>query len=367
MKKNIILLFVSTITIFAICEVAIRILLPQVNDHDSMFQFEKELGWEFIPNKKGEIFYEGGIHLTIEVNEDGYRDTSFQEKDGETKIMVLGDSFVSNISVESKEVFTQVMEDQLANTSVYNLGVNGYGQVQEYLVLKKWFPKIQPDVVVVLVYLRNDYTDNIGKYSWLYSRPTVVFDTDDSSLHINPPSTKVKRTLPFYYKSHMFRFVKKSISNIKSKTEKKTNTSYTPPEVYTCSVPFSEDTKGMYDTMQKLLLEIDTYANDNGVPVVFALAPSMVQVEDELWSKLEKYDTSIHLENDVPNRTLLTFAKNNNLKMLDLMPSLQEAHRKGVKMYNAYEQHWTVQGNKVVGDVLSKYIQQEIIKNQDSL
>lgn len=368
MKKNILLLIVSTVIVLAICELFVRILFPQINTHDAMFQFDETLGWEFIPNKKGTIVYEGGINLTVQVNEDGYRDVSFLSKNEDTKIMVLGDSFVSNISVEDDQVFTQVIESQLANTSVYNLGVNGYGQVQEYLVLKEWYPKLQPDLIVVLIYLRNDFTDNMGKYPWLYPRPTAVFDTD-VPVQIIPPSTEyqTKEKLPFYYSSHLYRFVKKSLSNIKSKTVKGGNASYTPPEVYTCQYPMTEESKEMYDTMERMILEMHQYGKDKNTPVVFALAPSMVQVEEDLWSQVTAYDSSIHLQNDLPNATLSAFAKANNISIIDLMPALKKAHQSGVKMYNSQEQHWTKEGNKVVGDVLSKHIQEINKKVQDSL
>lgn len=368
MKKNILLLVVSTVIVLAICELFIRILFPQINAHDAMFQFNETLGWEFIPNKKGTIVYEGGINLTVQVNEDGYRDASFQSKNEDTKIMVLGDSFVSNVSVEDDQVFTQVMESQLTNTSVYNLGVNGYGQVQEYLVLKEWYPKLQPDLIMVLIYLRNDFTDNMGKYPWLYPRPTAIFDTD-VPVQIIPPSTEyeTKKKLPFYYKSHLYRFVKKSFSNIKSKTVKGDNASYTPPEVYTCRYPMNEDSKELYDTMERMILEIDQYGKHNNTPVVFALAPSMVQVESNLWSQVESYDTSIHLQNDLPNATLSAFAKANNISIIDLMPVLKKAHQRGVKMYNSQEQHWTVEGNKVVADILTTYVQEVKTQSQDSL
>jgi len=359
MKKNILLLIISTAIILGICEVAIRILLPQINDHDVMFQFEKELGWEFIPNKKGSIVYDGGIDHSIQINKEGYRDSSFEEKTNDTKIMVLGDSFVSNISVEDDEVFTQLIENNLTHTSVYNLGVNGYGQVQEYLMLKKWLPEIQPDMIVVLIYLRNDFTDNMNQTPWLYPRPTVVFDTD-IPIQIIPPSTnyKKKEALPFYYKSHLYRLVKKSISNIKSASQKETNL-HTPPEVYTCRNPLSEETKMMYETMQRLLVEIDAYCKQSDIPIVFALAPSMVQIEDALWTEVQEFDTTINLQRDLPNKSLLAFAKAHQLQMIDLMPALLTSERKGIKMYNIQEQHWTAEGNKVVAEVLARYLQNQ--------
>lgn len=369
MRKKIVLFVISTVVTLLICELLIRIAFPQISDHDTMFQFEENIGWEFIPDKEVQIVYEEGINHAMKVNEDGYRDTPFGEKKDSSKIMLLGDSFASNISVKDDEVFTRVMEDLLPNTSVYNLGVNGYGQVQEYMILKEWFPKIQPDLVVVLIYLRNDFTDNMGKYPWLYPRPTVAFN-EGGSMQITPPSIAnytSKKKLPFYYKSHLFLFVKRRIATIKAKFSKEEDASYTPPEIHTCNTTFSDETKAMYEMMGKLMLEMNQYGKDNNTPIVFVLAPSLVQVEDALWTEVTEYDTTLRLQNDLPNTTLLAFAKANNLQMIDLMPSLQKAHRSGSKMYNTQEQHWTVQGNKVVADALSGYIKEFRTRSQDSL
>lgn len=355
MLKKALLVLISTVVTLLLCELIVRIFIPQINEHDIMFQFDEELGWEFIPNKKGTIVYEGGINQTIQINNDGYRDTPFEDKDKASKIMVVGDSFVSNISVEDDAVFTQVLEQQLDNTSVYNFGVNGYGQVQEYLILKEWLPKIQPNAIVVFIYLRNDFTDNSNKTPWLYPRPTVAFDTDVPIQIIPPPTTyKEKEVLPFYYKSHLYRLVKKSIATIKSKSKNDID-AYTPPEVYTCQSPLSEEAKILYETMQQLLLAINHYGEESNIPVTFVLAPSMVQVEDDLWKQVQEYDPSITLQNDLPNETLLAFAKANQIEMIDLLPALQEAQRKGIKMYNTIEQHWTEEGNKVVAEVLTNY------------
>lgn len=358
MRTNFLLLLISTVCTLVLCELGVRFFMPQINEHDLMFQVDKDLGWTFIPNKRGNIIYEGGIRHTIQTNTEGYRDVPFDSKNENVKIMVLGDSFVSNISVNSATVFTRLMEEQLETTSVYNFGVNGYGQVQELLVLKKWAPQLKPDIALVLIYLRNDFTDNTYKTQWLYPRPSVAFNTE-GGLQISPPSQnyKKKEALPYYYKSHIFRLLKQSVANIKQKTTKDFSLEDLPPEHYICRTPFSKETALMYETMKRLVLEINAYGKTLDIPVVFALAPSLVQVNDELWLKLQEADKSVSLQRDLPNRELLDFAKTHAIEMIDLMPSLRHAQNKGISMYNIKEQHWTAEGNVLVAKVLCEYLE----------
>jgi len=365
MRKNILLLCISTLLTLCGCELLIRVLIPQASYHDVMYRAEKKLGWEFVPDKKVKVVYEGGINHFINFNQDGFRDTPFTKKTEAYKIMVLGDSFVSNIAVEDEEVFTQVMEEQIGSTSVYNFGVNGYGQIQEYLLLKEWLPRVKADLIVQFIYLRNDFTDNVAKFPWLFPRPTATFDANDK-MQIEAPNFenhKAKEKPPIYYKSQLFLFIKRRLSQLKAKTANKTNALFIPPEIYTCRKPQSDDTVELYEIMQKLLLEINQYAKTNNTPVIFVLAPSLFQVEDSLWSELQVYDPTVVLQRDLPNQKLIAFAMENNLEMLDLMPLLREANRNESQLYHDKEQHWTVEGNRVVAHALAKYIKTRIKPN----
>ena len=129
----------------------------------------------------------------IQTNSLGFRDNPLPlDEDKKRKILVIGDSFVSNISVKDNEVFTEIIERQLKNTAVLNFGVPGYGQVQEYLLLKEWFCKINPDLVIVVVFIRNDFEDNVGRHWFHNPRPTASWSKEDSFLKINPPSQPCK-------------------------------------------------------------------------------------------------------------------------------------------------------------------------------
>ena len=159
-----------------------------------MFEYDAVLGWKFIPSKTGAILYGKEANHNIRTNELGFRGGSLPfDSDEQKKILVLGDSFVSNLAVKEHEVFTEIIEDKLENTVVLNAGVNGYSQVQQYLLLKQIYEKFKPDLILSMIYLRNDFHENLGGF-WLYPRPTVSWSSDESEFKIIPtPPNKEKQ------------------------------------------------------------------------------------------------------------------------------------------------------------------------------
>jgi hypothetical protein len=110
--------------------------------------------------------------------------------------------------------------------------------------------------------------------------------------------------------------------------------------------------------MEEILLRIASYAGERGVPIVFAIAPSIVQVEEELWSStLAAFgEASENYVRALPNDRLMKFAEKNNLLMIDLLPMLQSETEKGNKLYHRDEQHWNIDGNRAVAESLIAYL-----------
>ncbi len=109
--------------------------------------------------------------------------------------------------------------------------------------------------------------------------------------------------------------------------------------------------------MEELLLRIANYVDERGVPLVFAIAPSVFQVEEERWSRLLKYaEESEKYIRSLPNDKLMQFAEKNNLLMIDLLPKFQYEAKKGKTLYNRTEQHWNSDGNLLVAHSLLEYL-----------
>ena len=361
-RKEITLIIISCVIALIIGEFALRTFLPQTTDYGHMIAYDSILGWKFISNGKGVMAHRGTPPNVIETNSLGFRDHAPSEKK-KKKLMVLGDSFVANIALEDKEVFTEIMEDQLEEYDVLNFGVNGYGQVQEYLLLEKWIDVIDPDVILLIVYPQNDFADNMGTYRF-YPRPSASLVGVDSILTIHRQLKDLKIGKGFgdlFSESHVNWLVTRAFNNLFSKPD-----SLYLTEFYTCQSPIPPGYRASFKIMQELLIKIDSLGKEKNIRVVFALAPSILQVDDNLWKLfLERNSfTKKSFKRSSPNDRLMQFAKDNNLLMLDLLPVFLDERKKNVKFYHPVEQHWTKEGNQVVATALMDFLESKSLTDK---
>jgi len=75
------------------------------------------------------------------------------------KIFVIGDSFTNGCGVEEKYMYYNVIKKTL-DSEMFVYGGLGYGTLQEYLVLDKYFDAIKPDLVILQV-CANDFINNM--------------------------------------------------------------------------------------------------------------------------------------------------------------------------------------------------------------
>lgn len=93
------------------------------------------------------------------INADGFRSIPFRnDTTRKRKVLLLGDSFTWGHSATH---FSQSFGELLAagGYAVYNSGISGADPTQYAAVARKYIPIIQPDVVVVNLYLGNDIFD----------------------------------------------------------------------------------------------------------------------------------------------------------------------------------------------------------------
>ncbi len=118
-----------------------------------VWRYDPELGWWHQPNAHG-TFVKIDCRQTIDINSHGLREREigYQKPEGVTRILVLGNSVTVGFEVPREQVFTRVMEEELARlgckAQVLNAACRGWGSDQALLYLRREGLKYRPDLVM---------------------------------------------------------------------------------------------------------------------------------------------------------------------------------------------------------------------------
>ncbi|MFH1957013.1 MAG: SGNH/GDSL hydrolase family protein [bacterium] len=107
--------------------------------------FSKYLGWETAPNISVEKRYKRYGKIKFTTTKWGFRvfgDTNTSK----TKILVIGDSITQANTVSDGNTYYDFLKNK--DTEIFAYGCGGYGSLQEYMILDKFFDIIKPDIIL---------------------------------------------------------------------------------------------------------------------------------------------------------------------------------------------------------------------------
>ncbi len=128
-----------------------------------LFADDPSMGYRLKPGARVR-FATTEFDTALAVNSSGVRDDDEigAKTPDERRIVILGDSLVMAVQVPFQQTFGELLERRLnAKQSRYryrviNAGVQGYGPVEELLLLRAVAPAMQPDVVIETIFVGND-------------------------------------------------------------------------------------------------------------------------------------------------------------------------------------------------------------------
>ena len=124
---------------------------------ERIYNYDAELGWFPVPNS--DVTFTGMRTIKVRHNSLGLRDIEHDMAPKPT-VAFVGDSFVWGYDAQQNERFTEVLRTKMPEHRIVNAGVTAYGTDQEYLLLRRLWDRIQPNVVVLMVCVDNDRKDN---------------------------------------------------------------------------------------------------------------------------------------------------------------------------------------------------------------
>jgi hypothetical protein len=196
--REIFLQLAIVIATLAAIELFLRIIdLRELRDgygpgYTIVHRYDPELGWFPIPNSVAA--FTGSRTISVQHNSLGLRDIE-HERTGRPAVLFLGDSFVWGYDVEAGERFTELLRAELSGIEIVNVGVNGYGTDQEYLLLNRIWSAFRPDVVVLMFTTSNDRDDNsTNMRSDGYYKPYLAQAADGAWRFVGLPVPKSRQT-----------------------------------------------------------------------------------------------------------------------------------------------------------------------------
>ena len=375
---NIFLVFLSVATtIFAV-----ELMLRFYYEPDIVMGYRAPhpvLGWVLEPNKAYQNLLKEAT-VSVSYNSKGFRDVEHVEENTDKmfRILVLGDSFMEAYSVELNESFAKLLESNInkmgRKAEVINLGVGGYGTLQEYLVFHELGKIYKPELVLLGFYLANDVSDNSLEISSLmYTGMMKV----DSRPFLEPGSSNEWRVKKgnfevalsryesvkeqrdsFLGKMVLIQLVRRMISDKKG-VYKKSNMLAQYGVSY-CSEPI-EYTRA-WETTKRILAQLKLEVEVMGGKLVVFSVPALQDTSPQYMERV--LDSVAHPERicfeDAPGyEKLNTILTELEIDFVDLLPDFRRHDDEGVTLFRQSDRHWNPAGHNLAAKNVSEALKKK--------
>lgn len=308
----------------------------------------------------------GFVHLGFPHNSAGFYDDEFQPavQRSSPMVAVIGDSFSLSV-VPHRAHYTTVCEKLLGDTVVYNVGVGACGPEEYRELLVTDVRPLEPDAVVVAVFVGNDLHDlrlhMVGKRarSWLdrgncrllliaarvlklarerrrggamWGNDSRRLDTEEEIVAAYPWFVDPRRDQPAMSEEAYMELVRIRIP--------------------TACRPQPARIRALLD----VLLSMRALA---GKPFGVVLLPAEFQVEDRVWEEALAGLDGDGYDRDEPQRSVLAALRAAGVPCLDLLPRFRAAEPfdDGDRhLYRPRDTHFGVIGNRIAGEELAPFV-----------
>ena len=289
----------------------------------------------------------------IAINSAGVRGDELGPKPpGERRIAILGDSIVLSVQVDLATTFAARLERHLneagpARTRVINGGVQGYGPIEELLFYRHVVSGLEPDVVLVFVFVANDAIEAIDSAPKLTADPgNVAPATDEATFFAR---RMVRRSM-------VLQTVRLRVNEALDWLRPDAAPSLSRPLGTYAQRPPAEVARGMAIT-RDVIGTLAREAAARGTRVGLVLVPARLQLNDTDFGHLQATARAAghELLRDAATARFAEALAPLGLPMLDLLPVLK-AQPEPADLFFRENIHFTPRGHAVVCEALAAFV-----------
>ena len=288
----------------------------------------------------------GAPDWDFRLNSQGFKDLAFEPKrDGVYRILGLGDSFAFGVVPYADNYLTRLeamLQAQGLEVEIYNMGIPGAGPGDYLALLVREGLALEPDMVLVSVFIGNDFSDSrrrgLHEYSYLVSflRYLNAVNQDYEGRVVHGPTDYCDDCPNFTTERFLQLEAKRSF-------------------VFRHGDPKFE--RRFDDTMHHLE-KLQSLCAREGIELLVALIPDEMQVDPALLERVAEthFDGLPAAAWDLqqPNRRLAEAFERLSIAYLDLLPALSEPDRP--PLYRPRDSHWNIAGNRRAAEALLPWV-----------
>ncbi|MBC8494549.1 SGNH/GDSL hydrolase family protein [archaeon] len=337
LKSRIFLTIITIIIVLAILEI---ILTIRENPSYKSDRFEildnPILGYRGTETVEEIITNPNGSKEVLGRNSLGFRDKerSFENKNNQSRIVVLGDSVMLGEKVRANESIPSLLNKKTQQTNeqyeFINLAQNGYTAVQELEILKMYGIKYDPELVIIGYVINDAGTPDNGPIALMQGhREAINWKNRILKQAGMPRSCEVKN---FFNKFMIVKEFQTKINNLKPNNNKSS--------VYNLWSPYYKD-QCEWGTVEYAFLEIAKISKEKEFEVLLVIMPFMWMGEDI--SDLQEIYDLVRAEGE-----------KNGFHILSLVEPIEEQGFSNMK-FDSY--HFSIEGNKFSSDIIFEEVQ----------
>jgi len=326
------LLVTSVLTVFVACEALLRSIdfNPTYWEwHGTRLKLDSRTLYRLVGRSRGDL------------NADGYRDYSFDvDKEGRTRVLVSGDSFVFGDNVSAHETFPKVMERQLGDGyQVFNMGIAGDGPDQSYARLLVDGLRFDPDAVILALHPANDFAD-------LAKNRLYVLGADGRAVY--NPDNPVAAATPSYRTGALLR---KALTGrgFSAETEEHLNSVFGLDPPVLLLEPQKPAAAHRIRLMRAVLRRFRDELAERDILYRVVIIPSLESIQDDSRYREYKIPADRYFAND---DIASQICEEEGIEVLDLRQAFLANRDK--TLYMAGDGHLSVRGNLLVGRLLAR-------------
>jgi hypothetical protein len=294
----------------------------------------------------------GAPHYGTRLNSGGFNDvehTRTRPPHVRHRIVALGDSFALG-SVPYASNYLTRLESELAadgSVEVINMGVSGTDPIDYLSMLVQEGLAFQPDLVLVNVFVGNDFEARRRawyEYSYVATLVHAVWQIAQAGIPATAPSDGPVAT---------YRDDEPSVT-LEKFLEIEVDRSW----IY---VAGSDELSAATTRVGAYLRAIRDAASRAGARTLIVVIPDEVQVNDALREEVIRASghTPGTMDMDQPNRALAAELAHDGIPMLDLLPVFRAGTETG-RLYKPQDTHWNIAGNELAARQIAAFVRRSL-------